>query len=394
MEPDPDDCPRTVRCTCPVPREQLTLFDPGPRTETRSGVVPRPWVATSWGQHLGFWYRHTPAVFLGRRGLGPLLISLDTGVLIEFVDAVVELGEGRLLGPASYARTAKGDDRLMEIWNLVQLWYHRDVRFLVGETYLVDARISLPLERRAVRERVIKELNFHTYGLRGGTEIILGDDIPSWLRDVINADVVGCPVHDRYAPTQEVFEAPTESAPWPTGRRDRELLEEALQVKAHVFLTYDDGILRRARDFAPSGCRSCTPHRCLRSLTRPANSITRKARLSISTRSRESGRSSGQSRTSRLNSRDRRAKGYTLRRRRSGHVDYGHACRRTVIRHLRRRLGEREERCALDCTCLSCRVLAELPPVMARVPGSGCIASTKYRQASSFMRWIGWRRSH
>jgi hypothetical protein len=248
-------------CTCPAPIGQGQLFETGSyRRETPPPVGARPPVETAASGHLGFWYRVTPEIFLGRRGVGPLLLALDTGVLIEFVDALLELNEAALMQqPPLYGADWVNAERSEAITDVVQLWYHRDVRFLISDIYLVDSKKPLSDERLRVRHRVIRELDFDCHGLRGGTEARLPFELSDDVLAAITSDTVGCCVHPDATSGVESFPAPPSSVNWPTWIRDKQLLADALQMGAHAFLTYDEQILKRAKAFERYGIKILAP---------------------------------------------------------------------------------------------------------------------------------------
>lgn len=249
-----------ARCACPVDPNQLGLFDADDYYEQPPPFGgPRPPVETAASGHLGFWYRFTPEVFLGRRGVGPLLVASDTDVLIEFVDALCELDEGPFLEPPSFSGSWSGGERAPAVVDLIHLWYHRDVRFLISETYMIDSKKPLDEHRVRIRERVVKELYFDCFGLRGGVETRLPDILDDDLREAIALDETACPIHPRLPPIATRFAGPMADIPWPTGRRDRQLVADALGRGCHVFLTYDRGILKRAAAFARCGLAIMTP---------------------------------------------------------------------------------------------------------------------------------------
>ncbi len=139
------------RCACPIGADQLPLFE----VEALDSSPVRQWPAieTSACGRIGFWYRRSPSLFLGRRGVGPLILCPDTSVLIwmlENLDAVEDGGFGVPAGPL-IADT--WDQPLEAIRDLLQLWFWRDVRFFVGNAHLEDSRRPLSEARRRSRAR-------------------------------------------------------------------------------------------------------------------------------------------------------------------------------------------------------------------------------------------------
>ncbi len=131
------------RCLCPPPADQMSLF-----TDDGYAIphIPRPWqprapVTTSHCGRVGFWYRQTPQLFLGRRGAGPLILAPDTNVLIDLLNNLEDVGG--LLGTPEPIFRYDWEDRLGAIHDLLQLWYWRDIRFWISELFVYDSRKPL-----------------------------------------------------------------------------------------------------------------------------------------------------------------------------------------------------------------------------------------------------------
>ncbi len=262
---------RDDRCTCPVDLGQLRLFESDrvarPVGSGSTPDHPWPWIATSADGRVGFWYRRAPEVFFGRQGIGPLLLAADTSVLIELEVTLPYFSDGSLLHGPSYADQWPSDDRALAIQDIVQLWYFRDVRFLIGDTYPADSIKPLSERRHRTRVRIFEELGFHTFGLRGGTEVCFDRLLEDETRRQIESEIPRCTVHPEVFADQG-FESVDASTTWPTGDRDRRLVAEALEAGAHAFITFDKGVLKRRASFERHGLSILAPQDLLRAMRR------------------------------------------------------------------------------------------------------------------------------
>lgn len=206
-----------------------------------------PPVETSWSGRIGFWHERSPAVFGTRWGAGPLVIALDTAILIPLRQGLEVIEDGAL---ALGAQWSDRSDGLLVLRDLVQLWWWRDVRFWTSAIHLYDARKPLDLERRLAREAAVDELG-QDFFERGGFEAVHRDDqIP------INEP---CPLHAALRAQHLRTMVRNTMGREPTGDRDRELLVAALKDGCHVFLTEDKGILRCHDNFVERGITILRP---------------------------------------------------------------------------------------------------------------------------------------
>lgn len=259
-----------LRCATAPKRGQLRMLDADFGLETAvgaradSGVMPNldasgwPAVETSFAGRIGFWRERTPTIFGCRGGVGPLIVGLDTAILISLrqeLETVAE-GAGLVCGPL-WSDLSRPEDALRD---LVQLWWWRDVRFWVCDIHLADARKPLSTDRRIAREAAVRELE-QDFLERGGFETIVPDHI-----EVVDQP---CALHavaqplDAESTTNGLGERRL-----PKGLRDRQLAQSALEAGCHVFLTTDGGILRCHNALMREGMGIFSPAQLLAELDR------------------------------------------------------------------------------------------------------------------------------
>jgi hypothetical protein len=240
---------------------QISLFDdsafavpPGPLPG--SDATRKEWRGPL--SHLQFEYRRSRSVFGSRGGWGPLLITPDTNILIDLVDAFdsVESHFG-LAGPVPPGDREDPVDALRELF---ALWFCRDVRWVISDLYLVDSRKPLSTTRQADRERVLDALRLDLYdrgGLeRAGVDRDLAEENCERLRDWIAED----------AQAREAAKPLAVRAEHMLPGCDGRLVADALRLGSHVFLTEDCGILAHARSLFGWGLSILRPSELLRSL--------------------------------------------------------------------------------------------------------------------------------
>jgi hypothetical protein len=259
-----------LRCATAPKRGQLRLLDADLAVDTSvgaradSGVTPNldasgwPAVETSYSGRIGFWRERSPTIFGCRGGVGPLIVGLDTAILISLrqeMETVTE-GAGLVYGPLWSDLSRPGD----ALRDLVQLWWWRDVRFWVCEIHLADARKPLSADRRIAREAAVRELE-RDFLERGGFETIVPDHI----------EVVDQPCALHSVPQPLGAESTTNGhgeRRLPKGLRDRQLAQSALEAGCHVFLTTDAGILRCQDALMREGMAVLSPAHLLAELDR------------------------------------------------------------------------------------------------------------------------------
>jgi hypothetical protein len=171
--------------------------------------------------HVAFEYANTPAIFGAETGYGPLVVALDTNVLIDYAQGAEQIwGGSDDIDPAEWHARAPALRDLMTVW----LW--RDVRFRVFARQLSDAKRALGAERRRAREAILDA--FYTDASERA-DWGSGDPLPTHARGIRKA------------------------LPLLPSGADRELVETALADGCHVFLTEDDKILRHNADLAADG---------------------------------------------------------------------------------------------------------------------------------------------
>lgn len=248
------------------PADQLTLFDVptdagspvGEVMDDSSVLVARrqpdwPRVETSNCGRPGFWRRRTPAIFGARSGVGPLLLFPDTTILISLHQELEEVGAFTL-----YASWSDRNEPVDALRDLVQLWWWRDVRFLVSPTHLVDARKPMTSHQKIARHAAVRELG-QDFRDRGGHEPLIGDQHAVEDRP--------CSLHCIPVGTMPAGSAPPViDPPLPRRGRDKQLVHEALSAGCHVFVTADKKILRCHKSFFGLGLAILSPAQLLEEL--------------------------------------------------------------------------------------------------------------------------------
>lgn len=174
-----------------------------------------------------FDYDTGPDLFLGRHGSGPLDVVWDTNVLIDYFEYGETLWNGDAL-PDTIA--GEHGEQLEALQVVVSPWTVRDIRFHLLPRILEDAKRALSERNRANRVRALDDF------ANALTLATFYDD------EGEPEDVVSYRPIDALA---ELLEA------LPSGA-DRLLVEDAVRLDAHVFLTQDKAVLRQ-RDLAARG---------------------------------------------------------------------------------------------------------------------------------------------
>lgn len=173
---------------------------------------------------LGFCYQSSTDLFSGEQGCGPLLVVLDSNTVIDLQDHGAAIVNGdRLEGvDDEYA------DELEALGAIIDLWMTRDIRFLSLKRADDDSKRD-PGSARADQRR--------------GSILNLNQALTFQLQDWEGQN-------DRWESREPnslpLFELdPLEE--FPAGA-DRDLINEALAARAHVFLTRDKAVLRAGRE--------------------------------------------------------------------------------------------------------------------------------------------------
>lgn len=218
----------------------MQLFDDAPFAQAPPARPRREPDATAWCgglSHPQFEYDRARAVFGSRPGHGPLLIAPDTNLLIDLVDAFDQVESH--FGLAGPLPRGDHDDPVAALRDLFALWFFRDVRWVVDDEYLLDARKPLSPERRRGRERVVAALRADLAD-RGGLERATAN----WDLDAdTRAELAAWRADDEHRRRSAAALAPRIEALLP--RADGRLVAGAVRAGCHVFLTEDRGILGR-----------------------------------------------------------------------------------------------------------------------------------------------------
>ena len=169
---------------------------------------------------LGFCYETSAYLFSGEEGCGPLLVALDTNIVIDLQEhgETITNGDRPLDVDDDYA------DDLECLGAIIDLWMMRDIRFLSLPRADDDSKRDPGPSRARRRNRSITQLHH-----------ALTFQIQDWDR---LANRWECSDQDQLSLFTQ--HDPLES--FPIGA-DRDLVAEALAVRAHVFLTRDARVL-------------------------------------------------------------------------------------------------------------------------------------------------------
>jgi hypothetical protein len=216
-------------------------------------AVGWPPIETSHCGRVGFWRERTPVVFGVRMGVGPLVVMPDTNILIGIREQFDEVEGAMIVHPLWSDR-----ERLVDaLRDLVQLWWWRDLRFVVSPQHLDDARKPLSLERRKAREDAVKELD-RDFRERGGLESVVREDV--------QLDDVPCALHCISSSSPEQRLQAMKHWDWPRDELDRKLVKAAYGAGCHVFLTTDKGILKSHASLFQRGLAVLNPGQLLAGL--------------------------------------------------------------------------------------------------------------------------------
>jgi hypothetical protein len=183
-----------------------------------------------------------------------LLLFPDTAILISLHHELEEVGAFTL-----YALWSDRSEPVDALRDLVQLWWWRDVRFLVSSTHLKDARKPMTPHQKLARHAAVRELE-QDFDDRGGYEpFIRAEDATIEDRPCAFHSIPVCAIPIGDAP-------PVIDPPLPTRGRDKQLVYEALNAGCHVFVTADKKILRCHRSFFSQGLAILTPAQLLEEL--------------------------------------------------------------------------------------------------------------------------------
>lgn len=197
--------------------------------------------------HEQFAYDATPGVFFARTGWGPLILCLDTNLLIYLAQNLEEIGGSFGFDGGGFAPELWGDP-VRALHDLFLLWFWRDVRFYLPPEQMGDGRLTA--ERARSRQSILDAFA-QDFWERGG-----------FARA---SNVAGEPVADGVD-----LRIPTR---WPAsferalpGKMDGVLVRAAVNAGVHVFLTADEGILRRAHEMGRFSLAIMSPHELLLTL--------------------------------------------------------------------------------------------------------------------------------
>jgi hypothetical protein len=161
-----------------------------------------------------------PAIFGGRRGHGPLLVACDTNIIIDLAEHAESIWEGtEAVAPGAYG------EEVAALGALMHFWIGRDIRLVVDESQIADAKKAMTPQRAALRERQVSEIV---------AALTCTEDRP---------DVV--------------VEPPVLEAIGDAG--DRAVARAALARGCHVLLTNDADLLPPRSDLAMYGLAQVTP---------------------------------------------------------------------------------------------------------------------------------------
>jgi hypothetical protein len=184
--------------------------------------------------HEQFEYERTPPLFFGRIGWGPLILTLDTNLLIHLAQNLDDIGGS--FGLATGFSPDSWGDPVCALRDLFALWFSRDVRFYLPPAQMHDGRLD---ELRWKQRQSVLDAFAQDFWQRGGATRGTVRDGADWIDDT--------PLIPPWE--QDWLWPPSFSASLPAGA-DGVLIAEARKGAAHAFLTADKGVLARANALA------------------------------------------------------------------------------------------------------------------------------------------------
>ncbi len=198
--------------------------------------------------HPQFFYEDTPDLFFARTGWGPLIVCLDTNLLIHLAQNLDEIGGSFGFDGHGFAPELWGDP-VRALHDLFILWFWRDVRFFLTPEQMHDGRLNT---ERAHRRESILDAFAQDFWQRGGFDrashvagerVKLGIDLDIPLK---------------WPPSLAAVLPPS---------MDGMLVGAALSAGAHVFLSTDQRhVLSRATDLRRFSIAVMSPGELLHAL--------------------------------------------------------------------------------------------------------------------------------
>jgi hypothetical protein len=116
--------------------------------------------------HEQFFYSAAPSVFFGRTGWGPLIVSLDTDLLIHLAQNLEEVGNSFGFDEQGFTRET-WDDPIRALHDIFLLWFWRDVRVFLPPEQMDDGELTAARTRS---RRSILDAFYEDFWQRGGFE--------------------------------------------------------------------------------------------------------------------------------------------------------------------------------------------------------------------------------
>lgn len=195
------------------------------------------WIERSSGPD--FDYDHSIPLFSGRTGKGPLLVTWDTNLVIDFL----EHGELVLSGRSVTDMVSQADfaEELEALQIILALWCVRDIRLRISDITLRDSK-KKPLTTSQISNRLNAYRNF----LMSLNEFGPSPSSP------FNIDA------------NDELEKALDCVP---DGNDRALVRDSIATGQHVFLTRDRGILKAAEALRDFGLLLASPQQLIEELS-------------------------------------------------------------------------------------------------------------------------------
>lgn len=208
--------------------------------KTLNEVLPRDSSASVQAMHRGwsrgpdFDYAASYDLFLGRHGVGPLYVAWDTNILLDYFEHGANLWADTEL-PETIPEDHHSELECLQL--VFALWVIRDVRIVVLNECIDDAKKQLREEQRSARVNAFEEFS-HALRLT-----------PDGSEDQISrAGLLALP--------DSAFNDALASVP---RGLDQRMVSAAYRSGAHVFLTRDKGVLQARARFRPLGLLITSP---------------------------------------------------------------------------------------------------------------------------------------
>jgi hypothetical protein len=188
----------------------------------------------------GFCCESIPGLFPAHLEHSPLLVALDTNITIDLATHLNLFVDSNAPWPNV---DEEREDQLICLGNLLNMWFMRDIRFVVLPKSYTDSK------RPSATEGQRRRLEKRGTQLQGVNEALL-------FQLSTFAEELEVPEICRWQQLGPRLQRELDSMP---GGNDRQLVLEAIFLHVDVFLTNDKGILRSADHLTSRGLTVTTP---------------------------------------------------------------------------------------------------------------------------------------